>query len=137
MKLPIWENYEGDIGLLGDRLRYLREQRDLGQKEAAESLGISGTVLSRYESGARTPDTATLVRLARFYGVTTDYLLGTKARGADPEDEEWRELMDKIRTKGMELEATALLRASGKLSKTQLRNLLSVFEMIEADQQEK
>ena len=69
---------------LGNRLRKLRENKDLKQKEAAVALGISSVNLNRYETGKHSPDLETLSRLARFFGVTTDYLLG---RVSSPTDE--------------------------------------------------
>ena len=58
------------------RLRDLREDKDLRQEDVAEILGISQTVYSRYERGFQTIPVVHLLRLADFYGVTTDYILG-------------------------------------------------------------
>ncbi|MBC7324860.1 MAG: helix-turn-helix transcriptional regulator, partial [Moorella sp. (in: Bacteria)] len=66
---------------LEGRLRKLREKRGLKQKEVAALLNLNPNTLSRYESGERTPDPQTLVKLANFYGVTTDYLLTGKTNG--------------------------------------------------------
>lgn len=57
-------------------MRQLRESAGLKQKQAARMMGIRASVLSRYEKDERRPDLDMLVRLADFYGVTTDYLLG-------------------------------------------------------------
>ena len=58
------------------RLKDLREDRDLLQKDIAEILGISQTVYSRYERGAQTLPVMHLIKLADFYKTSTDYLLG-------------------------------------------------------------
>ena len=58
------------------RLRDLREDMDLRQEDVAKILGISQTVYSRYERGYQTIPVNHLLRLADFYGVTTDYILG-------------------------------------------------------------
>lgn len=58
------------------RLRDLREDRDLLQKDVANLLGISQTVYSRYERGAVTIPVAHLIQLADFYHTSTDYILG-------------------------------------------------------------
>ena len=58
------------------RLRDLREDMDLRQEDVAKILGISQTVYSRYERGYQTIPVSHLLRLADFYGVTTDYILG-------------------------------------------------------------
>ena len=57
------------------RLKDLREDRDLLQKDIAEILGISQTVYSRYERGAQTIPVMHLIKLADFYKTSTDYLL--------------------------------------------------------------
>ncbi|MBS6367238.1 MAG: helix-turn-helix transcriptional regulator [Clostridiales bacterium] len=58
------------------RLKDLREDRDLLQRDIAEILGISQTVYSRYERGAQTIPVMHLIKLADFYQTSTDYLLG-------------------------------------------------------------
>lgn len=58
------------------RLRDLREDHDLMQKEIAAILGIQQTVYSRYERGFQTIPVEHLIRLADFYQVSIDYLLG-------------------------------------------------------------
>jgi transcriptional regulator with XRE-family HTH domain len=54
----------------------LRKKKGLTQKDAATELGISQALLSHYEKGIRECGLSFLVRLADFYDVTTDYLLG-------------------------------------------------------------
>ena len=58
------------------RLRDLREDKDLRQQDIADYLHISQTVYSRYERGAQTIPLVHLLRLADFYGTSTDYILG-------------------------------------------------------------
>ncbi|MDD6503724.1 MAG: helix-turn-helix transcriptional regulator [Oscillospiraceae bacterium] len=58
------------------RLKDLREDRDLLQKDVAQVLGISQTVYSRYERGFQTIPVAHLLTLADFYDTSTDYILG-------------------------------------------------------------
>lgn len=58
------------------RIRNLREDRDLKQKEMASYLNCSQQVYSNYELGQRDIPTDVLIRIAAFYHVSTDYLLG-------------------------------------------------------------
>lgn len=58
------------------RLRDLREDRDLRQIDVANSTGIDQKTLSNYETGKTNPDSVALIKLARFYGVSVDYLIG-------------------------------------------------------------
>ena len=57
------------------RLRDLREDHDLAQKEVAAILGIQQTVYSRYERGFQTIPLEHLLRLAEYYKVSVDYVL--------------------------------------------------------------
>lgn len=58
------------------RLRDLREDKDLKQVQIAEVLGIRQTVYSRYERGFQTIPVEHLLKLADFYQVSTDFILG-------------------------------------------------------------
>ena len=58
------------------RMRDLREDRDLLQREVAEVLGTSQTMYARYEGGANELPVHHLITLCRFYGVSADYFLG-------------------------------------------------------------
>lgn len=58
------------------RIRDLREDRDLTQKEMAQKLNCSQQVYSNYELGQRDIPTDILIRLALFYNVSIDYILG-------------------------------------------------------------
>lgn len=58
------------------RIRDLREDRDLTQKQVATVLNCSQQVYSNYELGQRDLPTAVLLPLADYYGVSTDYILG-------------------------------------------------------------
>lgn len=58
------------------RLRDLREDNDLRQRELAETLNVSQTTYSRYESGELDIPSAALIKLADFYKVSVDYILG-------------------------------------------------------------
>lgn len=59
-----------------NRIRDLREDRDLRQIDVAKATGIDQKTLSNYETGKTNPDSFAIIELARFFGVTTDYLLG-------------------------------------------------------------
>ncbi|WP_312636212.1 helix-turn-helix transcriptional regulator [Oscillibacter sp.] len=58
------------------KLRDLREDNDLGQKDIAELLSVSQATYSRYESGILDVPSISLIKLADFYKVSVDYLLG-------------------------------------------------------------
>lgn len=59
-----------------ERVKKLRLERKVSQAEMARVLGIAQSVYARYETGDRKPSYETLVSLAAYFGVSTDYLLG-------------------------------------------------------------
>ena len=59
-----------------ERIRNLREDKDLNQTEVAKMLGMSQTGYSKYETGENDIPTVVLIKLARFYGTSIDYILG-------------------------------------------------------------
>ena len=58
------------------RLRELREEMELTQKQLAVILGMSQTGYSKYETGENDLPTARLIKLADYYKTSTDYILG-------------------------------------------------------------
>jgi len=73
-------------------LRELRTQKGLTQAELSKALQVSASSIGMYEQGRREPDNETLGRIANFFNVTTDYLLGrtdephTIAKGSSSTD---------------------------------------------------
>ena len=74
-------------------LRELRENKGLTLEQVAEALGLRNQYISNYELGKRRPDYDTLAKLADFYGVTVDYLLGREQKKA-PTQEGERQIID-------------------------------------------
>lgn len=59
-----------------NRIKSLREDRDLRQVDVAQKTGIDQRTLSNYETGKTKPDSDAIIILADFFGVSCDYLLG-------------------------------------------------------------
>lgn len=59
-----------------NRIRDLREDMDLRQSDLAEKTGIDQRTISNYETGKTSPDAYALIKLADFFGVSIDYLVG-------------------------------------------------------------
>ena len=59
-----------------EKLKELRIENKLSQQELAKKLNVSQRSISNWENGVREPDFETLILIARFFSVTTDYLLG-------------------------------------------------------------
>jgi transcriptional regulator with XRE-family HTH domain len=62
--------------VLGERLKKLRIDKKLTQEQLGEKINVTKVSISGYENGNRSPDTETLQRLANYFNVSTDYLLG-------------------------------------------------------------
>lgn len=90
---------------MGEKLHILRIEKKLTQKQVADRIGLATSAVSSYESGNRYPSYEALIKLARMFHVSTDYLLGiTNQRnidvtGLDNESVELiSQLIDKLRT---------------------------------------
>ncbi|GHV42094.1 hypothetical protein FACS189490_10310 [Clostridia bacterium] len=62
--------------VFASRLKEARKKTGFTQREVEEETGVPGVNISRYEKGIRETDIETLGRLANFYGVSTDWLIG-------------------------------------------------------------
>jgi len=62
--------------MIGKRLRLLREEKNFTQDELGKALSITQKTISNYEKDERFPDPNTLIKIANFFGVSVDYLLG-------------------------------------------------------------
>ena len=62
--------------MLAERLKLLRKEHRYYQRELAELLGVTLRAYQFYEDGTNEPKLKSLIMLADYYGVTTDYLLG-------------------------------------------------------------
>lgn len=69
-------NFQKEIIMYLERIKNMREDLDMTQKELAKILNISQRTLSHYELGTRDVPTQVLIALADFYKCSTDYLLG-------------------------------------------------------------
>ena len=93
--------------MFSKRLKELRNKKGLTQTEFAKIFGISSGTIAMWETGKRTPDKDMIIKIARYFDVSTDYLLGNddqphhddpplsgiylsfadaEANGIDPED---------------------------------------------------
>ena len=66
------------VNLLGKRLKELREERGLTQKELSEKLNLNSVTYLHYGKSQREPPLSVLADMAKFFDVSVDYLLGLK-----------------------------------------------------------
>ena len=62
--------------ILAERIKYLREEKGLTQSNLGEAVGYDQSRVAKWESGKLEPNAETLKKLAVFFGVTSDYLIG-------------------------------------------------------------
>ncbi|MDY0235105.1 MAG: helix-turn-helix transcriptional regulator [Gudongella sp.] len=62
--------------MLGDRIKKERISKDITQLELSKVLEVSTSTVGMYEQNRRSPDNETLTKLAKYFNVSTDYLLG-------------------------------------------------------------
>jgi transcriptional regulator with XRE-family HTH domain len=65
---------------LGERLRILRNERNITQTELSKRIGVSKAMISSYELEQRQPSYAVLIKFAAYFGVTADFLLGLEKK---------------------------------------------------------
>lgn len=83
--------------LIAQRLRELREKTGESQDTVAEACGISRVSLARYETAIREPKIQNAAKLARHYGVPTDYLMADEPEKPNAvEDEERKRYLSKL-----------------------------------------
>lgn len=86
--------------MLKDQLKLLRKNKKLTKKQVADGVGITDRAYIAYEYGERDVSTETLSKLADFYGVTTDYLLGRP--DAKPPADPVEEFSDRVQMQEQE-----------------------------------
>ena len=66
------------MDILSQRIKQLREEQNLTQEAVSAAADITSRTYIRYEHGEREPSATAVAALARFFGVSADYLLGLK-----------------------------------------------------------
>ncbi len=67
------------IPKLAETMKNLRIGRGLSQAQMAELLGVTRSTISQYELGERSPSYEVLIRIAQYFHISTDYLLGVES----------------------------------------------------------
>ena len=115
---------KGYDNVFAQRLRTLRQERNKKRQEVADDLGISRASLEYYEKGKRKPDIEILAKLADYYDVSADYLLGRT--NAKTTDKDLRFVCDYL---GLTEKTVELLRASQQ--KAKIEKLIEIMEVSE------
>ena len=70
------QDFDVDMTIFNNRLKELRKNKKLSQEQLAKRAGLTKTSINHWENGKCLPNANAIVALARYFGVTTDYLLG-------------------------------------------------------------
>lgn len=73
-------SYEGTENVIGNRINILLKSSGKKQKDLAEFLDVTANTVSYYVTGTRTPNVEQIINIARFFEVSTDYILGVNKR---------------------------------------------------------
>ncbi|MZQ75220.1 MAG: helix-turn-helix domain-containing protein [Peptoclostridium sp.] len=125
----------GGIDLFGDRLRRLRERRQIYQKDLAKILGVSAGAIGMYETNKRTPDFEILNKIADYFDVTVDYLLGRT------DDEEIKiyekdQIPDKFKDLGLEYIEIAKELELSDISVEEMKKFIELMKIAKKKEQE-
>ncbi|MGO4496465.1 helix-turn-helix domain-containing protein [Paenibacillus sp. 2RAB27] len=115
--------------LFGERIRDLREKRNLKQDELALLIGKSRDNIASYETGRSTPPADALINMADVFKISTDFLLGRTEDPTPPkiDDELPSEL--EIKKRKFRMEMDDILRRSSNMDDKMIEHTLMVMEM--------
>lgn len=100
--------------MLSKRLKLLREEHHISQKELARTLGLSQQTIAKYETDKATPNPDTLKAIVDYFGVTADYLLG---RTDNPNN-----------LSNLDDDILAISRAAQKMSPDERRKMMNILK---------
>lgn len=86
--------------MIGQIIKDLRRSKKLSQTEFAKIVGVSQTTVTAWETGKAEPSSSAITRIADYFDVSTDYLLGRPEKSNDDEnkDKELNEMLDEVRS---------------------------------------
>lgn len=128
--------------MIGNRLRVLREEKELRQSDLAKKLGVSQQTISQYEKDTREPDPAMTNKIASFFGVSIDYLYGNsserspadKIKSALSEDPELLKFWDELKERE---DLQLMFKQTRDLSPKSIKQIMEIIKIFEKEQEEK
>jgi len=110
-----------------NRIKELRNKTGLRQEDLAKELNIAQNTLSYWESGKTEPSGEALIKLADFFNVTVDYLLGRQKSVQHVNDDEALEYLDELHKRP---EMKTLFQVSRKATKQDIETAITVIEAL-------
>lgn len=109
---------------LGDTIAELRQDSELYQKDLAQILNVSIATISHYESNINMPDLKTVCKLAEYFGVSVDYILGRTKLKMD-----WNTFKRPVKLKGGYTTVEKVLTMFLKLSDDSQTDIIEMMEL--------
>lgn len=109
----------------GDKIKNLRTDADLKQKEVAEIIKVSRSSISSYEQNKNQPDLHAVIELAKLFNVSTDYLLGLSEYKTS-----WVDETECISTNSDNVKIVELLNDIKKLDKPDVSHLVELINIM-------
>ncbi|MBM7623748.1 transcriptional regulator with XRE-family HTH domain [Sporohalobacter salinus] len=124
------------------RLKKLRNEKGVYQKELAKIIGVSRPTITQYESGQRKPDHETLSKIADYFDVSIDYLLGRtderksadKIKQALSDDEDLQEFWEQLSTRE---DLKLMFKQTKDLSPESIHRIIEIVKIIEDEERER
>ncbi|CAK7002877.1 helix-turn-helix transcriptional regulator [Tissierella sp.] len=124
---------------LGDRIKELRTEKKVSQTVLGKHIGVGKTTISNYETGYSMPDNETLTKIANFFNVSTDYLLGRtniknpadKISEVLEDDEELSMFWDEMKERP---ELKILFKQTRELSPKAIQQVIRIIKAIEDEE---
>lgn len=112
--------------MLGERLRNLRKEQKITQKELAEKLKMDTSIICKYESGAAVPSYEVLEKIANIFNVSTDYLFGREGTHLiDNGDKDTEKFLEMMRTRP---EFKVLFDISKDATEQEIRQIIAIHK---------
>lgn len=118
------------MATFAERLLELRTSHDLSQEALAEFLGVTRASVSNYENGKGEPKYSDLIKLAKRFNVTTDYLLGIEGAQKHFFDHYNEKSEEATRMNTFLEETEALIRAKGNVTEDKLSSVRQFMEFV-------
>lgn len=115
-----------------NRLKELRTKNRLNQTELATTFSVKQNTISNWENGSTEIDNQTLAKLADYFNVSVDYLLGREEKKEPPAEarsrEEFSQALEKLGIKGNDTELAKMLNKISNLSDSQKKLILQTID---------
>ena len=124
---------------LKDRLRKIRKDHNLTQKEFGKRIGMSEQAISNYETGTRRPDHDTILIIADSFNVSTDYIYGLtnykdpidEILNYDTDDPELQEIIDELSKGDKRDQLRVVMQKTKNLADEDIELVLNLIKSIE------